>query len=120
MSDVRHSTDRFRVEEDRGLGRGRKVRFPGVIVPAFVTAPVTVELVITIEVMDCPAAFVTVATVWLLTLCPAPGPPSAPVGNAKRSAATEVVAKREEMGSREAANGRAGIERNGKETPFLA
>jgi hypothetical protein len=30
------------------------------------------------------------------------------------------VAKREEMGSREAANGRAGIERNGKETPFLA
>jgi hypothetical protein len=88
-----------------------------VIVPAFVTAPVTVELVITIEVMDCPAAFVTVATVWLLTLCPAPGPPSAPVGNAKRSAATEVVAKREEVAKRDAARWRAAKERIGKVNP---
>jgi hypothetical protein len=89
---------------------------PGVIAPALVTAPVTVELVIRIEVMDCPAAFVTVATVWPLTFCPAPGAATA-AGNAKRSAATEVVAKRKEAGKRDAARGRAAKERIGKVNP---
>ena len=87
---------------------------PGVIVPALVTAPVTVELVITIEVMDCPAALVTVATVCPLTFCPAPGAAMA-AGNAKRSAATDVVAKREEVGRRDAASERE--ERIGKVNP---
>ncbi len=39
------------------------VTVPGVIVPALVTAPVTVEFVITIEVVTLPAGFVTAATV---------------------------------------------------------
>jgi hypothetical protein len=67
-----------------------------------------------IEVMDCPAAFVTVATVWPLTVCPVPGPAIAPVGTAKSSAATEVVAKRQDRGSRDDAKGRMEKGRIGK------
>ncbi len=61
--------------------------FPGVIVPALVTAPVTVELLITIEVVALPAGFVTLATVWFVIVCPAFA------GAARSSAASEVVAK---------------------------
>jgi hypothetical protein len=49
--------------------------------------PDTVEPVITIEVVTLPAAFVTVATVWFVIACPAR------TGVARRSAATEVVAR---------------------------
>jgi hypothetical protein len=61
---------------------------PGLIVPALITAPVTVDDAMMIEVVTCPAAFVTLATVLPVTLCPAS------TGLARRSAATEVVAKR--------------------------
>ena len=60
---------------------------PGVIVPALVTAPVTVDPVITIDVVEWPAGLVTVATVWPVIACPAGA------GVARRSAATEVVAR---------------------------
>ena len=63
------------------------VAFPGVIVPALVTAPVTVEPVITIEVVAWPAGLVTVATVWFVIVCPAFA------GAARSSAASEVVAR---------------------------
>ena len=62
---------------------------PGLIVPALATAPVTVEPLITIEVVALPAGFVTVATVWFVIVCPAFA------GAARRSAATEVVTRRE-------------------------
>ena len=42
--------------------------FPGLIVPALVTAPVTVELMMMIEVVVCPAGFVTLGTVWFVSL----------------------------------------------------
>jgi hypothetical protein len=63
--------------------------FPGVIVPALVTAPVTVEPVITIEVVAWPAGLVTVATVWFVIVCPAF------TGAPRSSAASEVVARSE-------------------------
>jgi hypothetical protein len=65
------------------------VAFPGAIVPALVTAPVTVEPVITIEVVAWPAGLVTVATLALVKLWPACA------GAPRRSAASEVVARRE-------------------------
>jgi hypothetical protein len=51
---------------------------------------VTVEPVITIEVVALPAGFVTVATVWFVIACPACA------GAARRSAASEVPASNEE------------------------
>ncbi len=60
---------------------------PGVIVPALTTAPVTVELMMMIEVVDCPTGFVTLGTVWFTIVCPARA------GTATRSAAIEVEAR---------------------------
>jgi hypothetical protein len=65
-----------------------------------VTAPVTVEFVITIEVVALPAGLVTVATVWFVIVCPA-----CAATLPRRSAGTEVVAKsvgREESAGMEA------------------
>ncbi len=80
---------------------------PGLIVPAFVTAPVTVEPLITIEVVALPAGLVTVATVWFVIVCPACA------GAARRSAATEVPASNEEATRRKmrarGSSGRFGI-----------
>ncbi|MBV9115689.1 MAG: hypothetical protein JOY67_22985 [Hyphomicrobiales bacterium] len=64
-----------------------KTSFPGVIVPAFVTAPITVEPVITIEVVEWFTGLVTVATVWFVIVCPACA------GAARSSAASEVEAR---------------------------
>ncbi len=51
------------------------------------TVPVTVEPVITIEVVAWPTGFVTLATVWFVIACPAWA------GAERSSAATEVVAR---------------------------
>jgi hypothetical protein len=66
--------------------------FPGAIVPAFVTAPVTVEAMITNEVRVWPAGFVTVATVSPLIDRP---PAHAGAGAARRRARWWRGVKRE-------------------------
>ena len=81
--------------------------FPGVIVPAFVTAPVTVEPVITIEVVAWPAGLVTVATVVLVIACPACAGVAAP----RRSAAIDVVARSQGPRPRLEGNEIMGMER---------
>jgi hypothetical protein len=61
---------------------------PGVIVPALTTAPVTVVLSMTIEVVTLTAPFEKVAVVSFATVCPA-----CAMTLPRRSAAAEVVAK---------------------------
>jgi hypothetical protein len=63
---------------------------PGVIVPTLVTAPITVEPEITIEVVTLPNAFETLGTL-LMTLCPACA--GALQGSATPSAMAETEAK---------------------------
>ena len=55
--------------------------------PALLTEPVIVELVMTMKFVVWPAGFVTVATVWFVIVCPAFA------GAASSSAASEVVAR---------------------------
>ncbi|MBV9431795.1 MAG: hypothetical protein JO137_08240 [Hyphomicrobiales bacterium] len=67
---------------------------PGVIVPAFITAPATFALTMKTEVTDWPAALVTVMT-FPVTEGPALGAALADFGSAKSKADTAVVAKSE-------------------------
>jgi hypothetical protein len=85
---------------------------PGVIVPALVTTPVTVDPVITIDVVEWPAGLVTLATVWPMIACPAGA------GVARRSAATEVVAR--SAGATPLLSTRLGFEEKiGTRSPFI-
>ena len=69
----------------------RTLGIPALIVPALLTAPVTVEPETTIDVVDLPCGFVTLETVVLVIVCPA----LAGRGLPRRRAATEVVARSE-------------------------
>jgi hypothetical protein len=69
----------------------RTLGIAALIVPALLTAPVTVEPEMTIEVVDLPWGFATLETVVLVMLCPA----LAGKGLPRRRAATEVVARSE-------------------------
>jgi hypothetical protein len=62
--------------------------------------------VITIEVVALPAGFVTVATVWFVIVCPAFA------GAARRSAATEVVTRREVVKREWRDGGRSAVARS--------
>jgi hypothetical protein len=81
---------------------------PGAILPLLVTVPVTVEPVITIEVVAWPAGFVTLATVWFVIACPARA------GAERSSAATEVVARSKDVRAPREAEQNMGTE----ETPL--
>jgi hypothetical protein len=48
---------------------------------------ISMELIMMIEVVDCPTGFVTLGTVWFVIVCPARA------GTATRSAAIEVEAR---------------------------
>jgi hypothetical protein len=69
----------------------RTLGIAALIVPALLTAPVTVEPEMTIEVVAWPWGFATLETVVLVILCPA----VAGKGLPRRRAATEVVARSE-------------------------